>query len=105
MDSREQSPSYRPGTDDTFRPPASSGHSAFAWERVEKRGWEEGERLTLEVGDEVLGDVLPCLEALNEDVRGAQVGGACWSAFVRSASFPRPKEAEREAAATHPMHA
>lgn len=34
-------------------------------------------RLTLEVGNEVLCDVLPCLEALDEDVRGAQVGWAC----------------------------
>lgn len=74
----------------TFRPPASSGHSALA---SEKRGCErDGEGLTLEVGDEVLGDVLPCLEALDEDVRGAQVGGACW--VLISAPFPPKRGGE-----------
>lgn len=53
--------------------------------------------LTFKVGNEVLCDVLPCFESLNEDVRGSQVGCGCidsMSACLVMGSGQ--KESERE---------
>lgn len=42
----------------------------------------------LEVGDEILDEALPCREALDEDVRGAQLEGAWWVERGRGESVP-----------------
>lgn len=41
----------------------------------------------LKVGDEVLDEALPCREALDEDVRGAQLEGA-WCNGVEESQYP-----------------